>query len=358
MPEQRLLFKLIAVIAAFVSVTVPILAQGSPAIRIETIQAVAGVPLEFGFRDDGTAAASYTVEFAEDPGVGDWTPAAGAVITPLGGDVYRVVIPNLSGSLGEYRVVGLGPAGETVIVEFATARLRVTEGDSAQIVIAFSAPFYGTVRYSLSGTATAGDYAPLSGEISVFNSMEAVILVTLAENETIDPLRNLVLTLEVGSGAQPGMRSQVEILVNDADARWEGSFLSGSATIPFTLDLIRAGGATQGFLIGGSFRFFPPESTATAITLTPTLFAATAPDMAMPTEATLLNLPALLQLELVAVDGEPDEEVGEDFIRGRATLTTTYPDNAHLNTAAEGLFLMQRTPPHPSGREIDFVGGQ
>jgi len=45
-------------------------------------------------------------------------------------------------------------------------------------VIVFNAPFVGTLRYTVSGTAAAGDYEPLRGEVAV-NGTTATIPVTL-----------------------------------------------------------------------------------------------------------------------------------------------------------------------------------
>ncbi len=350
--KHRFLFPILALLSASLLSLPPLHAQADPDFRIDTIQRTAQGELEFTFRDAETEATGHFIQSSTDLAPDNWLPVPEALITDLGGGVYGVVIEAPAGPRAFYRVVRIGPDGETVIANFSTATLEVTEGETAFAIITFSAPFTGTLRYTLSGTATSDDFEELSGEVFVSNSTQAVIPVTIKENTTIDPVRNLILTIQADGGAAPGLVSQFEILVKDADARWEGSFLSGSASIPFTLDLIRTGDTTEGFLIGGPFGFLPEESTTTTVTQTPTSFAASTAEIAMPAEATLLDLPALLQLELIAVDGEPDEEVGADFIQGRATLTTTYPGNAHLNTTAEGMFLMQRTPPPPSTSEI------
>jgi hypothetical protein len=75
----------------------------------------------------------------------------------------------------------------------------------------------------------------------------------------------------------------------------------------------------------------------------------------MPAEATLLNLPAVLELNLSAENGLEDEEVGDNFIQGQATLETTYPGHAHLDTTTTGSFLMQRPAVRPSTREVELL---
>lgn len=354
--KHCLLVSILALLSASLLPLSPLRAQSMPDFHIETIQRTAGGALEFTFRDTGTEDTSYFVESSTDLTLGNWLPITEALITDLGDGGYRVVIEAPAGPRAFYRVVRTGPGGKTVVANFSTTAFEVTEGETAFAIITFSAPFTGTLRYTLSGTATSDDFEELSGEIFVSDNTQALIPVTIKENTSIDPVRNLILTIQADGGAVPGLVSQFEILVKDADARWEGSFLSGAASIPFTLDLIRTGGATQGFLIGGPFGFLPEESAPTTVAVTSGSFAATAANIPMPAEATLLNLPALLQLELIAVDGEPDEEVGADFIQGRASLTTAYPGNAHLNTTAEGMFLMQRTPPPPSTNEITLFG--
>ena len=333
---------------------VPALTWAEHAFHIEAVQRTAEGGMEFTFRDAVPEAAGHFIQSSTDLAPDNWSPVPEALITDLGGGVFRVVIEAPVGPRAFYRVVRPGPDGDEVIAGFSTTALEVTEGETDFAIVTFSAPFTGTLRYTLSGTATSDDFEELSGEVFVSNSTQALIPVTVKENTSIDPVRNLILTIQAGGGATPGLASQFEILVIDADARWEGSFLSGSASIPFTLNLIKTGETTEGFLIGGPFDFLPQESTATSVTLTETSFAASTAELSIPAEATLLNLPALLSLDLIAVDGEPEEEVGADFIQGRATLTTTFPGNAHLNTTAEGTFLMQRTPPPPSPNEIEL----
>ncbi len=352
--KHRCFFPCLALLFASLLPFAPLGAQSDPDFRIEAVQRTAEGGIEFNFRDAGPETEGHFIESSTDLAPAGWLPVPEALITNLGDGVFHVLIESTAGPRVFYRVVRPGPDGDEVIASFSTTALEVTEGETAFAIITFSAPFTGTLRYTLSGTATSDDFEELSGEVFVSNSTQALIPVTVKENTSIDPVRNLILTIQSGGGAAAGLASQFEILIQDADARWEGSFLSGAARIPFTLDLIRTGGVTQGFLIGGPFGFLPEESTPASVTLTPTSFSATAANIAMPAEATLLELPALIGLDLIAVEGEPEEEIGADFIQGRATLTTTFPDNTHLNTTAEGTFLMQRTPPPPSTREVEL----
>ncbi len=219
----------LGLVAGFVLLAPPVLAQPDPGFRIETIQMVPEGAIEFTFRDAGTGAVSYFVQFSPDLGgeIG-WTPVATAAITPIGDGAFQVVIPDPTLPRGFYRVVGVTSDGEEIIMNFATATtLEVEEGETAFATVTFSAPFTGTLRYTLSGTATSDDFEELSGEVFVSNGTQAVIPVTVKENASIDPVRNLILTIQSGGGATPGLVSQFEILVKDADARWEGGVLLG-----------------------------------------------------------------------------------------------------------------------------------
>ncbi len=330
-------------------------AQSTPEFRVETIRIVPDGPIEFTFRDRGTGATVYFVQYSPDLGVtAPWAHDTSAVIIPLGQGEHRVVIAHPTGPRGFYRVVGIGPSGD-VVAEFATTAFHISEGETVSPTITFSAPFTGTLRYTISGTATPYDYGTLTGQIEVFNSTTATLPITLAENETIDPHRVLILTLEADSGARPGLSSQVVITIEDRDARWEGTFSTGRTALPFSLEIIRAGSVTNGHLVGGSSHFFPEGPFPATITIdTATAFAAAMGGIPLPADSTLLDLPALLSLSLAAVQGEDGHEVGEHFIAGDATFVTTYSGHPHLTTTNTGTFLMQRVPPPPSEREVEL----
>ncbi len=356
-PPGRILRRVLTfgVVVLTVSAVAGLSAQSPPEFRIESIRIVHGGSLEFTFRDRGTGATLYFVQYSPDLGVKDpWTHDTSAVITPLGQGEHRVVIPHPTGPRGFYRVVGIGPSGD-VVAEFTTTAFHISEGETISPTITFSAPFTGTLRYTISGTATPDDYAALSGEIEVFNSTTATVPITLADNETIDTLRVLILTLEADDGARPGLSSRVVITIEDRDARWEGTFSTGRTALPFSLEIIRTGAATNGYLVGGASHFFPEGPFPAIITMdTATAFAAAMGGIPLPADSTLLNIPASLSLSLTAVQGEDGHEVREHLITGDATFVTTYSGHPHLTTTNTGTFRMQRVPPPPSEREVEL----
>lgn len=324
-----------------------------PVLRVESLSMTPGGALEFTFRNNSTDSHSYVVEHSADLGVKQpWAVDATAGITALGNGAFRVVVPSPAGDIGFYRVVGTAPTGETVIMQFAITSLVAAEGETIHPIINFSAPFTGTLRYTISGTASHADFGLLSGEIHVFNSMAASIPIALAENATIDPMRVIVITLEADDGTQVGLDSRIVVTIQDVDARWEGTFFSGNTPLPFTLEIIQQDGLIQGRLVGGQAQFFPEGPFPATITAhSPDAFAASIEGIVLPAESTLLDLPAVLGLSLSAADGAIDEH----FIYGQATLVTTYAGHPHLNTLNEGSFLMQRTPPPPSERTVELT---
>jgi hypothetical protein len=231
---------------------------------------------------------------------------------------------------------------------------QVSEGDTISPTVTFSAPFTGTIRYTLSGTAAEGDFHPLSGELHVVNSLTATFPVTFLDNESIGELRSLILTLESAPGTQLGVNSQTTIMIDENDAVWEGSFISGAALLPFTLEIVRIQDAVQGTLTGNDSSFFPPAPVPAAVTFTSSAFVVTTDEIALLPNATLLDLPSVVELHLSATNGIEEEEVSDGFIQGKATLLTLYPGHAHLDTTTTGTFLLQRRSTSPSTQEVEL----
>ena len=82
--------------------------QGTPLLRLTTIQVASGGPVQFYFEDQGTGATNYIVEFSPAVGGGAWSNITAAVVTPLGGGNYHVMAPDPLSGYGFYRVRGVG----------------------------------------------------------------------------------------------------------------------------------------------------------------------------------------------------------------------------------------------------------
>ena len=82
--------------------------QGTPLLRLTSIQVASGNPVQFNFEDQGTGATNYIVEFSTAVGGGAWSNLTAAVVTPLGGGNYHVLAPDPLNAHGFYRVRGVG----------------------------------------------------------------------------------------------------------------------------------------------------------------------------------------------------------------------------------------------------------
>jgi hypothetical protein len=324
-------------------------AQPSEHLAVQTIHVQAGHPVEFTFADAGTGATGYRIEFSINLGADAiWEEDLEAVLTALGGGQFHVSSPESLADQAFYRVVALGVDAGPIVISFATATIEATEGDTAMVVIHFSAPFTGTVRYSVSGSAEAGDYDPLSGEIHVQNATSATLPVSLIDNDSADPLRHLTLTLESGGGLVLGSRNQITILIDDNDADWQGLFSNENVTLAFTLHITELQGTHQATLRGGRGGFFPVDPTPATIVWTDSQFELVVDEIPFEPGTTSFDAPLRLRLELSAADAIDGQVVSSREIEGAASFQIEYPAKPHLNTDSVGVFLLTRTPLVPS----------
>jgi hypothetical protein len=357
MKRVRLSFRLASCLSLALLATVPSAwPQTSPFLSLQTIQVTQSGPVQFTFRDDGTGATNYLAQFSPTVGAGaNWQVSSNAVLTALGGGIHRVNIANPQGPTGFYRVVALAGAGGPILIEFSTVAFQVVEGDTATPMLVLNQPFNGTVFYSVSGTAESGDYVALSGQVAV-NGATATIPVLLNDNGTIGRLRDLILRLEPGPGYELAGNSQTTITIDENDADWEGTFLSGNSVIPFLLKVTQPGGEpARAILASDRFGFFPTNEVPLTLTLSENTFFASAASIPVPAEATLFALPLVQRLDLAAANGDQGQEVGPDRIQGNATLITTVPAATHLNATNHGTFVLSKSPVRPSTNEVQLV---
>ena len=327
----------------------PAMAQTTSLLQIHTIEVAPGAPPEFIFADQGTGATNYTVQFAptlESP----WSIVAGAAVTSLGGGNYRVVAPDAQTARGFYRVRGNGGA---VIASFVTTAFRVIEGETVTPTVTFNAPFFGTIRYTVSGTAGSGDFTPLSGEVLV-NGTTAVIPVTLADNLSIGELKFLSLRLEAGPGYRLGTTSQSTVTIDENDAEWQGSFVSRKTALGFVLPIRHSAEGHDAALKSEEFGFFPTNEFPAQITFTPDAFSVLAAGIPIPPEATLLNSRMVLTFQLNANNGVINQLVTPDRVEGMANLVIQVPDKPYLNATNEGTFLLVKPPVRPSTNQVQL----
>ncbi|MCL4178416.1 MAG: hypothetical protein KJ072_11830 [Verrucomicrobia bacterium] len=313
-------------------------------------------PVEFTFEDQGTGATNYVAEFAPglEPGT-IWEVDPKALIEPLGGGEYRVVVAEAPVPLGFYRVLALGGIGP-VVIGFERVAFQVVEGGTAQPVITFSQPFTGTIRYRVSGKAGAEDYAPLTGEVQVLGNSSVVIPIQILDDGELGSLRDLVLTLESAAGYRVDAGNATTTLtIEENDARWQGSLLFDGAVLGLQLNIVQSDGTVSATLEGSGSGLFPEAAHPVSVVFTDDTFAADCANLPLDASASLMNLPALQDLRLHAMSGLENQRVGSTEVRGTAELITRYPEGAHLNVTNTGTFLLWRPPTRAQTNEVELL---
>jgi hypothetical protein len=324
-------------------------------LRVLTIEITPGHPLRFTFTDEGTGSTNYAVEFSPVVGSGaSWSNLASAVITPLGAGNYQVAAEAPTTGRGFYRVRGLGATITPITVSFSATGFEATEGGMAAPTLTLSAPFFGIVHYTLSGTAMLGDYVMLSGEVFV-NGTTAAIPVTLIDNERIGQLNYLTLTLQPGPGLQLGAASETTVTIEENDAEWQGSFKTGDTTLGFILKIQQSNGTHTASLKSDGLGFFPTNEIPAALAFDTNVFAASVGNIALAAAATSFYAPLNLTFFLSATNGVANQSVSSAQVEGVATLVTEVGGRPFLNTTNHGTFLLLRPPVKPSTNDVDLV---
>ncbi|MBI1176158.1 hypothetical protein GC207_01825 [bacterium] len=340
-------------LAVMLKVT-PVQAQPSELVELQTIVATTGGPTQFTFADHGTGATSYIAEFSPTVGTAaNWQTATGAVFTDLGNGQKRVSFG--TSAPGFFRVRCVGGTADPIVVNFPNATLEMSEGETSNATVNFSRPYYGTIRYTIGGTAGAGDYQGLTGEVMVNGTTSVVIPISLTDNNTIGQLKTLTLTLVGGGGALPGIGSSTTVNIDENDAKWQGSLVVDGASLGFVLKLTKSGGSYTASLIGDGTGFFPTVEVPATVTFTADNFTATVANIALPADSTLLNEPMNLTLQLEAANGVTDQSVSPTLVSGAGSLLTEIPSQTSLNTTKTGTFTLMRPPVAPSTDQVDLV---
>lgn len=346
-----------AALAAMWLAALPVRAQlpVSDRLQFNQITIEPGHQIRARFSDAGTGATDFALETATNLGENaQWTVDSSAVFTSLGGGDYEVVAPAQQG-LAVFRIVGY-QSGQPLTANFSSPSVTLEEGSgTAYLLLLFSAPFTGTLTYTVSGTAGSGDYQPLSGSISVNNATTAKIPITLNDDTTIGQLRTLVLTLDAGQGVALGGTSQSVISIEDNDAVWNGSLQGAYSDVGIKLDIAKDGGSYTGKLISDGSGLFPAGEFSAQLTWTGSSFQALVSGIAIDAGSTLFNTPMDLSLQLNAKAGQPDQAVNSTRLQGVYSLSTTAPDAPQLNTISTGTFLLLRPPVRPSTNQVPLV---
>jgi hypothetical protein len=342
---------MVAVVLTAVAATA---AETSGFLQLHQIQVSHSGPVQFTFHDYGTGATNYVVEYSPGLETNNWQVDSNAVITFQGGNAYSVQINEALGPRGFYRVSGLGGTNGGVVVTFATTAFQVVEGDTVDTTLVLSQPFYGWIYYTVGGTAGSGDYQALYGSNYVSGTM-VTIPVSLTDNNQIGQLKYLTLRLEAGPGYSVGQSPETTITIGENDAAWQGTFTADNATLGFTLVIDDLNGAYQATLAGNGTGFFPTNAIPAAINFTPNSFTVTAAGIPVAANATLLNTPASLTLDLSALNGETNQSVSTTQIQGTGELIAQYSGQPQLNTTNYGTFLLLKPPVAPSTNQVQLT---
>ncbi len=330
-------------------------AQVSDLLSLQSIRFTSGGPVQFTFLDQGTGSTNYQAQFSSRVGSdATWQVDNTAVITALGGGSYRVDLANPQAPVQFYRVVGYGPSGGNVLVDFSTTAFQVEEGQSTNLVLTLNQPFHGTIYYSVGGTATTGDYQPLTGQVMV-NGTTATIPVDLTDNNQIGRLKYLTLRLEDGAGYQLSNQREATLTIDENDADWQGSFMTDGAAVGFVLSIRSLGGTTTATLRSEGFGFFPTNDIPASVQFTADRFDASVSGIPVAADATLLNQPMNLSLVLSAMNGAPNESVTPTQVEGAGVLISDVPAKPFLSTTNQGTFLLFKPPVAPSTNEVQLT---
>lgn len=361
--------------------TVTVLPQSGPLLYLTNMtNAHVPNPLTLRFRmvDAGSGSTNYTVEYRPDLSpTNTWTPAANA--TALAGGVFQVAVPTPAVK-GFFRVKGL----RNLVASFSTTSLSAEEGSgTVSAVVVFNAPYQGTLRYTVGGTAGPGDYGALSGLV-VVNGNTAAIPITLGDNLTIDQLRYLTLQLQPGSDFQLGTASRLTLTIADNDALWKGTVLlsnglaattttlvtnsnsgggytnltlpqNANTSLNFILKLQQSSGACNGALLSDAGGFFPTNETPAQVSFTGNHFAVSINNVALPNDSSLLGSSLQLNLALNADNGTPNQTVSSTAVSGQATLALVSDAFPFLNVTNSGTFQLFRPAPQPATNDVNFV---
>lgn len=326
-----------------------------PQFFINAIAATNQQPVHFTFYDGGTGATNYVVEFSAETGVdSQWQVQSNAVITSQGNGAFQVVAGSNSQAHGFYRLRAEGGSASVVTASFSVATVDGEEGTIASPMIVFSSPVFGTVRYVLGGTAAAGDFVTLSGEVAV-NGSSAVIPITLTDNEQISQLRYLTLTLEPGSGYQLGAISQSTVNIFENDADWQGTLTLDDANVGFVLRVLGSNGVHMASVRSDGVGLLPTSEVPASILLDANHFTLAASGIPIPAADTFLDADVTLTLSLSAANGVTNQLVTGSQIEGDATLRSQVSGKAYLNTTNSGTFVLMKPITAPGTNDVNLV---
>lgn len=324
----------------------------SPLLEITGLQAEPGQLLQVSFTDAGTGATNYVLESTS--GSATWDEVPGSIILNLGDGQHQAVAGSPQQAVGLYRIVALGGSSGPVTATFTVSTLRLSEGQSAAVAVSFGSPYFGPLRYTLSGRTGAGELVSERGEVAVRGSA-VNIPINDPDDGTVGQLAFFTLSLEDMPGMEPGAINQTFITVDENDAVWKGSLSVGGTEVGFGLRIEEFEGVRTGSLQGDGLGFFGAMEAPANLIFSDSVFQASIERLTFPAQASFVGADSEVSLSLTAVDGLEGQEVTGSLVKGVGTLIHRVPGQSHLDTTNTGPFLLLRQPINPSTNEVDLA---
>jgi hypothetical protein len=328
-----------------------IASQSASSVQLTAIDTLPGSRVRLQFRTGLNSNAIYAVEQAERIGEpAEWTEAPPSIPIPLGGQQLAVELP-MTRPIGFFRVRGMQP----VRASFGAARFEVNEGAGKfHPVVLFDGPYQGLLRYSWSYERPDGSVTNYSAALEVDGNTAAIPLV-IDDNDSWDTVRSIRLTIEPGTGFQPGSRMSTRLDLVDNDTQWSGRLQSRLFSDKLWVDLVDSGATIQAILRGDGHSLLPVGSWKVAAISNPSLFAARFGPITIPADQSYLREAFSVWLSLRADTAHAGHFVNPDSLQGEAEWVFEYPNRAHLNSTNNGTFSLLRTPPSPPANPVQLV---
>ncbi|MEZ5299120.1 MAG: hypothetical protein R3F11_00365 [Verrucomicrobiales bacterium] len=337
---------LLAAFAAAALVPLPCPAADPPvSVKALAFSAQDQIYLDFVDAAGDGQAADFGVEAAESP-AGPWEGVQGATFQSLGGGNWRAFAPVGAETRKFFRIL---KRGVPLTAAFAAPLAQAAESDTVGVLVCFSAPFTGTLRYTLDFGDGAGAQA---GQIQVGGATTATIPVALGDDAEVGELRAFNLKLSDAGGIYGvGDNASINVVVQDNDAYWGGALSSESPAIDLGARMLIARDAAG---LTGCFKTdrsgFLPANTSdpdgdwplASLALSGTAFSATTQPIIVPAAESLYGADTVMTLALAASGGG----VTENRLTGTFTLSSSVPSKPHLQIAPiEGDFTFFRQAP-------------
>lgn len=319
-------------------------------VELTSIEPLPGSRVRLAFRTSLNSNAVYAVEQTEElADAVQWAGTPSSLPVSLGGQRLAVEVP-VSRPIGFFRIRGLEP----IHGSFGAASFAVSE-DAGEVrpVVVFDAPYQGLLRYTWSYERPDGLVTNFTAALQV-DGNTAAIPVPIEDNDQWDTVRSIRLTIEPGTGFQPGARITTRLDLVDNDTQWAGRIQNRLFSDKLMLSLVSSGSGVKATLIGDGHGFLPVGRWDAPATSTPSLFRSSFGPIAVPASQSYVHESFQILLSLRAETGQAGQLVSPDAIQGSVEWVFQFPNRPHLNSTNSGTFALLRTPPAPPANLVQL----